>query len=57
LGLRPDISPTVDNIRDPWLRKFPRPPEVVVNTDNEVTAWHFTTTVNSYEVVCRIFND
>jgi len=57
LGLRAGNPPTVDNIRDPWGRRFPCPPRPITDEDHDLVAWHFTTTVNKQEIECRVFND
>lgn len=55
LGIPPKGS--FRKAKDPWNRSFPNPPRPITNKENELVAWHFTTTVNGQEVECRILND
>lgn len=57
LGLRAGQPPDIENVKDPWNRRFPKPGRPIADKEQELVAWHFTTTIRGQEIECKIFND
>lgn len=47
----------LNQILDPWNRRFPDLPIAYRDRENDITHWVFTTSVKGINIECWVFND